>query len=126
MAPLSAAAAASVLAELPSLIKRETFGERLAPSDEQRITLGVLAGYFVFICIAWNVWGLKHLLMPFKIWVVTTHEWCHAVSWLGLAWACKCDISNSRAPNDTRQQVCALVREFSVLRWSPTKVALHT
>ncbi|KAH8929966.1 hypothetical protein BT69DRAFT_1306937 [Atractiella rhizophila] len=52
--------------------------ERLKPTHTQLVTIYVIAGYSVFILIAWNLWGLRHLLYPFKLLVVAFHEFSHA------------------------------------------------
>ncbi|EHS64110.1 uncharacterized protein PGTG_20811 [Puccinia graminis f. sp. tritici CRL 75-36-700-3] len=49
-------------------------GEALSPNSTQRITLYVIAGYALFILIAWNLWGLRHIIYPFKLLTVAFHE----------------------------------------------------
>lgn len=75
-----------------TLHKRATVAEQLTPTDEQKVTLYVLLGYgewrdlhytlqqgeanasslfaVIFITIAWNLWGIKHILYPWKLWTV--------------------------------------------------------
>ncbi|KAI8451957.1 peptidase M50B-like-domain-containing protein [Phakopsora pachyrhizi] len=50
----------------------------LTPNSTQRVTLYVLAGYIAFIFLAWNLWGLRHLIYPFKLLTVAFHEFSHA------------------------------------------------
>lgn len=49
-----------------ALVRRATVAESLTPSDEQKTTLYVLGAYVVFITVAWNLWGLRHILYPWK------------------------------------------------------------
>lgn len=50
----------------------------LTPNSTQRTTLYVIAAYVVFILIAWNLWGLRHVIYPFKLLTVAFHEFSHA------------------------------------------------
>jgi len=54
-------------------------GDTLQPNSTQRITLFVIAGYALFILIAWNLWGLRHVIYPFKLLTVAFHEFSHAI-----------------------------------------------
>jgi hypothetical protein len=47
-------------------------------SEENKITLYIIAGYSVGIFILWNFPILKHLLTPFKLVVTAIHEFGHA------------------------------------------------
>lgn len=57
-------------AVVASLVRRSSVSDNLTPTSEQRTTLFVLLGYVIFITIAWNVWGLKHLIYPWKLFTV--------------------------------------------------------
>lgn len=59
---------------------RATVAEQLTPTGEQKTTLLVLLGYVIFITIAWNLWGIKHILYPWKLWTVAMHEFSHAAA----------------------------------------------
>ncbi|KAH9462697.1 hypothetical protein Pst134EB_006577 [Puccinia striiformis f. sp. tritici] len=50
----------------------------LEPNSTQRITLYVITAYALFILIAWNLWGLRHIIYPFKLLTVAFHEFSHA------------------------------------------------
>jgi hypothetical protein len=68
MAPLTASAASNYVQN--ALMRRATVAETLTPSDEQKTTLYVIGAYVVFITLAWNLWGLRHILYPWKC------KWC--------------------------------------------------
>lgn len=65
---------------LRSLHRRATVAEQLTPNDEQKLTLYVLLGYVIGITILWNLWGLKCILYPYKVFTVLLHEFCHAAA----------------------------------------------
>ncbi|MBW0488130.1 hypothetical protein O181_027845 [Austropuccinia psidii MF-1] len=50
----------------------------LNPNQTQRITLIAIGVYIIFIFLAWNLWGLRHLIYPFKLLTVAFHEFSHA------------------------------------------------
>ncbi|KAI7964518.1 hypothetical protein MJO29_002616 [Puccinia striiformis f. sp. tritici] len=50
----------------------------LEPNSTQRITLYMITAYALFILIAWNLWGLRHIIYPFKLLTVAFHEFSHA------------------------------------------------
>lgn len=43
----------------------------LEPNSTQRTTLIVIAVYAVFIAVAWNVWGLRCVCLPFSVWATS-------------------------------------------------------
>lgn len=77
MAPIVQDVAAPLL---HAFLRRATVEERLTPNDEQKLTLYVLLGYVIGITILWNLWGLKYILLPWKLFTVTLHEFCHAAA----------------------------------------------
>lgn len=50
----------------------------LTPNGTQTVTLVVIGAYSLFILIAWNLWGLRHIIYPFKLLTVAFHEFSHA------------------------------------------------
>ncbi|KAG0148894.1 hypothetical protein CROQUDRAFT_669586 [Cronartium quercuum f. sp. fusiforme G11] len=63
---------------LSHLFERRSVVSSLTPNDTQLVTLYFIGGYIIFITIAWNLWGLRHLIYPFKLLTVAFHEFSHA------------------------------------------------
>eukprot|EP01135_Chromosphaera_perkinsii_P005911 Nk52_evm6s371 gene=Nk52_evmTU6s371 len=54
-------------------------GGSLELSDDDKINLGVIAGYIVGIAILWNVPYLCYIIYPFKLATIILHEFGHAI-----------------------------------------------
>ncbi|GAA5876927.1 hypothetical protein JCM8547_006312 [Rhodosporidiobolus lusitaniae] len=52
----------------------------LAPTDTQKVTLGVIGAYAVVITILWNIPVVNYVLWPFKMLTIGFHEFGHAAT----------------------------------------------
>lgn len=68
MAPLTSP---DVVANAHHLFARQNASPSLTPTDDQKITLYIIAGYIVGILILWNLPVVKVILSPFKVCKVT-------------------------------------------------------
>lgn len=51
---------------------RATAAEQLSPTDNQKTTLYFLLGYVIFITVGWTLWGVRHILYPWKLFTVAS------------------------------------------------------
>ncbi|KAJ8292994.1 Nicotinamide riboside kinase [Rhodotorula toruloides] len=58
------------------LVKRAS----LAPTDTQKVTLGVIAAYAVVITVLWNLPVVRWVLWPWKMLTIAFHEFGHAAT----------------------------------------------